>query len=210
MRLFVAIELDDQIRRRLAGQRDEWPLAGCHIRKSAAEHLHLTLKFLGMVEDDRVSAVCEGTESAARQMRPFDMRIYGAGCFPPRGRVRVLWAEVTSPLDVLASSFESLEHGLFERGFERENRPFSPHITLGRVAYDSTNGALRRSVAIARLGPLTQAVDSLTVMQSQLSPKGAQYTPVVKCKFGKVDQQRPARKRLDGEGGDCMRSGADS
>lgn len=184
MRLFVAIELSEELRRALRRTQDALRPKGPDVRWIPAEQLHLTVKFLGEVADRDVAGVSEAMVQAAAVSAPFDLELVKCGCFPERGAVRIVWAGAREAQGVLAGCVEQVEARLEPLGFPREQRAFAPHITMGRVKDDRSAGLLRRSVEACRIATMTQGVSSLTLMASKLSPKGSIYTPVIRAEFG--------------------------
>jgi 2'-5' RNA ligase len=176
VRLFIAIELEDRVKEALLGLQQSLGRFDRVVRWVTRDQMHLTLVFLGEVRDDRVPAVCEAVKRAADRSEPFELTFTGSGCFPPGGRVRVVWAGIEEPTGALlrcqAACAEELEAG----GFPRESRPYSAHLTLGRVRDDTTRGELRDHVGRIELAPLPQSVDAVHVVQSRLAPSGAQYS----------------------------------
>ncbi len=184
MRLFVAIELDHPVRRALEKAQEQLRRRSDAVRWVHPSLMHLTVRFLGDVADDRVPAVSEAIVAAARAAEPFAMTVGGCGCFPPRGAVRTVWAGVKEDTGCLAQCAEAVNRELETVGFEREPRPFSAHMTLGRVRDDRSGGKLRDTVVVQPLDDLDQQVESITLMSSVLSPKGPTYSAVSRAKLG--------------------------
>lgn len=176
IRAFLAIPLPDEVRtqtlelcRQLAGELPE-------VRWARAETLHLTLKFFPAIEEESLEKIGEVMLSVGRLATPFQVRMHGLGAFPNLGRPRVFWLgiEQDRPLRQLHQELD----GQLERiGIARDDdRPFAPHLTLGRA-----RGMLRDVGAI--LGPrqpgldLELPVDQLILYQSRLLPSGAQHLP---------------------------------
>lgn len=179
MRTFIAIELDDAIRQRLAAAQDRLRAAGCNVRWVKPEQMHLTLKFLGEIEEEAVDGVAAAMAAAAAGGKPFALTLAGLGAFPPRGAPRVVWAGAEEPSGTLAALHKRLEHQLARLGFERERRAYRPHLTLGRVKDPRGREQLRALIgegAGEAFG--TQAAGGLVHFRSVLSPQGATYTPL--------------------------------
>lgn len=139
------------------------------------DNLHYTLRFLGEIGADGLGRAGQAAHEAARKSRAFDAALGALGAFPNPRRARVIWAgmsEGAAPLEALA---RDLETELERRGFEREGRGFSAHLTLGRVrepGHDWTSDLAGATVAAgARF-----VVDRLLVVESQLDPRGSIYT----------------------------------
>ena len=185
MRCFVAIELPQAIQQQLAGlQKALTAAAGSGVKWSRADHIHLTLKFLGEVPDGDISAVCETVRQVAARYRPFDLEAAGAGCFPQRGAARVLWVGLKDVPATLIACQEELELALAELGFAVEDRPFHPHLTLGRVKDYRAGHEMRRSIEpYARFEAGSFQADALTVFESVLQRAGPVYTPLARCEL---------------------------
>jgi RNA 2',3'-cyclic 3'-phosphodiesterase len=154
-----------------------------------ADNLHLTLKFLGAVEVDRLDAVRAALDRAVHGVCAFDFAVEGLGAFPSLTRPRVIWAGIKDPSarrdrsaapsgrEALAELAERVERELTALGFAREARAFSPHITLGRVREPRPNPKLAAALDAARALVLGEVrVDRVCLMRSDLSPRGARYT----------------------------------
>jgi RNA 2',3'-cyclic 3'-phosphodiesterase len=188
LRLFVAIELpgawkmalaDLQQRMDLAMERDP-NLGAVRLRWVRPEVIHLTLKFLGEVEADRLAAIREHLERAVALPRGLSLGLAGAGAFSDREAPRVLWVSVDDgPSHGLASLAERIDVGLEGAGFPRERRPFRPHLTLCRLPDQLSPGQRRRCVEVATAVSLPAVdgfeVDSVSLMQSFLGAGGARY-----------------------------------
>ncbi len=179
MRLFVGCELDEALRARLTemGQRGEPSLDG--LRWVAPEAMHITLKFLGEVEDALVGEVTTALEKPLGDVPAFEALFQGLGRFPPRGALRVLWAGIKKGAAELVSLSKIVEAAMEPIGFDREKRPFSPHVTLARV---KRGARLRRIDELVREGKAavfgSQKVRHVSLIRSVLRPDGAVYTPV--------------------------------
>ncbi len=166
IRLFVAIELPDEVQERLAGLCAGVPGA----KWVKPENIHLTLRFIGEVPEDRFQDI----DAALGQIRApgFEVALDGVGCFPPRGRARVLWAGVTKN-GALAHLYDKVESALVRTGLEPEGRKFSPHVTLARLK-DAPMGRVHGFVAqnaLFQAAPFP--VHSFTLFSSFLSQSGA-------------------------------------
>ena len=178
MRLFVAIELSRDVKRRLANVQAGLGEFSRDVRWAKPEQMHLTLKFLGEVPDDRATEICEAAATVAAQSPPFEMQLSAAGCFPPRGRVRIVHLFLAEESGALLCCRDRCESAFENLGFEPEQRDFTPHLTVGRVREDRTDGRLRQAVEKLSVPPVAQPVDAICVIQSVLSSDGAQYANV--------------------------------
>ena len=184
MRLFVAIELDQALKRTLAKVQRRLEEFSRTVRWTRPEQMHLTLKFLGEVSDDEAGAVCAAAGRVARQVSPFDMKLTTCGCFPPGGAVRIVHLGLADAANALDRCHELCEEQYERIGFARERKPFRPHLTVGRARQDRTGGRLRQAVAETSCEAVAQAVSSISVVQSELLPGGARYTNLVRQELG--------------------------
>lgn len=166
IRLFVAIDLPAAIRSCLCGMARDLPGA----RPVPEEQLHLTLKFLGDVEQERLSPLTKALATIAAPS--FSLAMRGVGYFPPRGTPRVVWAGI-APQPGLDQLQARIEQALEQLGFAREARPFSPHITLARLK-TARPEALRQF--LARHGSYATepfAINGFSLYSSRLTSAGA-------------------------------------
>lgn len=182
MRLFVAVEIDERARQAADAVQQRLQKAldsTVTVRWVSPENLHLTVRFIGHVDEARAPEVI-AVLAAPLDIAPFDIELGGCGAYPPRAAPRVLWIGVTQGLPSLASMHDAFNQRLRTFGFEPEARPFSAHLTLARVK-DAPRGAGRAvGEALNRVtAPATRVhVTRATVFQSHLSPKGPRYAPV--------------------------------
>lgn len=181
MRIFYAVELPAEVRRRAAEHIARVGRAAPNLPASvakweSAEKLHITLKFLGEIEPGDAAEVSRAATRTACTMSPFGVSIEGAGAFPPRGLLRVLWLGVTDPSSKLAQLRQRLEDECAERDFAREARAFHPHLTLARLRVPHEAVALAQLHAAAGFAAAPFTVTELVVMQSELTSTGSRYT----------------------------------
>jgi RNA 2',3'-cyclic 3'-phosphodiesterase len=180
LRLFIAIELGAEWTDALASTQDALRgqgLAG--LRWVRPEGIHLTLKFLGNVDQQRVDAITEAMGEAARAIRPFDLTLGALGTFGPAARPRVLWCGVSGDLQALTRLWQATERHIAPMGFPSDHDRFAPHLTLARVQ-DDTPAERRSSIAPMLARHKAPAAGSLHVsevslMQSMLDRGGARY-----------------------------------
>jgi 2'-5' RNA ligase len=149
----------------------------------APDNLHLTLKFLGGVDAERLEAVATALTAAAAGSTVFDLVVRGLGAFPSPTRPRVLWAGVDEGRAAAATLARGVDDALAALGFEREARAFAPHVTLGRVRVPRP--APRLAEALAAGGHFgRQPVASVALMRSDLSSRGARYSELATAPLG--------------------------
>ena len=186
MRTFIAIDLDEGIRRRLVDVQERLRGVAPRVRWVRPEGLHVTLKFLGEIDEEMVEPVTAVVAEAAEGIAPFQVRVAGLGAFPPRGAPRVLWAGVDDPAGQLATIHRRIDRGLAPLGFERERRRFHPHVTLGRAKDRRADPGLRTTLdglCDHELG--VQAVAEIVLFHSILDPTGAVHNPLRRHPLGR-------------------------
>jgi 2'-5' RNA ligase len=181
MRTFIAIELPSEIKSALASLQTELRRAGADVSWTRPENIHLTLKFLGEVDERRIGEVEKVCVASAAEFQPFTLRLNETGVFPNARQPRILWAGLAGEIEKTAEMRKRLDDGLALIGFEREEKDFRPHLTIGRV---KSNGKIRELFAIAgarQVPALSFVVTEIVLMKSELHPAGARYTPMAKA-----------------------------
>ncbi len=181
MRVFIAIELPDNIKTALAALQTELRQVRAAVSWTRLESLHLTLKFLGAVEAQQLPAITQACVDAKHGVQPFAVSIKNTGGFPNLQQPRVLWVGLAAGIAELRAIHRRLDHHLHTLGFEKEARAFNPHLTLGRVKSLENIPAVAARLLAYPLPELSFQVHELVVMQSQLHQAGAIYTPLARC-----------------------------
>jgi 2'-5' RNA ligase len=182
IRTFVAIELTDALHGALADAQTQFKRdrAARFVRWVAPDNIHVTLKFLGAVDADRMSALQRALADACVGIAPFTLTIDGAGAFPNLRRPNVVWIGARGQIEIAAHLSQKIDAACAALGFARAERPFAPHLTLGRVKRDASPserqlvGAMIENVKIGDLGELR--VERVSVMKSELKPTGSVYS----------------------------------
>jgi 2'-5' RNA ligase len=183
-RLFIAIELPDEVRLALRRMQTRLKQADREaiIRWTNADGIHLTLKFLGETPATQEAAIRRALYEAAQGHASFALELASMGCFPNTRRPRVVWAGVNGALDALSALRDAVERTVAPLGFPTGTRPFSPHLTLGRVRQGASPTALAAlGTRIDQAGecePVGWQVTGLSLMRSDLRPTGAVYSQV--------------------------------
>jgi 2'-5' RNA ligase len=184
VRAFVALELPEEARAFCAAAitraRSALGPEGQAVHWVDPAAIHLTLKFLGSVSSERVAEIVDRLAREVAGSRPFQLVVGGLGLFPNQRAPRVIWLALLGDLATLAACQERVESATVPLGFPREKRPFQPHLTLGRVRDGSIPAQLAAIGRLATGWPSGVSppfpVTSISLMQSHLSPRGAQYT----------------------------------
>jgi|WetSurMetagenome_2_1015567.scaffolds.fasta_scaffold39050_4 RNA 2',3'-cyclic 3'-phosphodiesterase len=191
MRTFIAIPLPDEIHQKLAELiRNVREQNNHFVRWVNAENIHLTLKFLGEVDSEKIPAITQSILETAQQSDPFDLQVKQTGAFPNLKRPRIFWVGV-SQLEKLKTLQELLEIKMAKLGFEIEKRPFSPHLTLGRVneraSHEELESTVKKISSLETVDLGIVHVDTIKLFKSELSSKGSLYTPLFTAKLSKLE-----------------------
>jgi 2'-5' RNA ligase len=158
---------------------------GTEVKWVEPENLHVTLLFLGEVPLEAVPVVCRAVAATAARYGAFPMTIEGTGCFPNPRRPRVLWVGIGQGLQEVCALHDGLEGPLLELGcYRREEREYTPHITLGRVKSDRPTERLTAALAkYATWKGGETSVGEVLVLSSELSSRGPVYTVLSRAKL---------------------------
>jgi RNA 2',3'-cyclic 3'-phosphodiesterase len=184
VRLFVAVDLDDNARAAIGAEQKRIAAALGEGRSAVtwvqSDRMHLTLVFLGEVEEMRVPAVVEAIRRHV-EAQPFEVVLENIGMFPPRGAPRAVWLGVSDGARQLSDLRDEIAARVGRLNIELESRPFRPHLTLGR--WRASRSADRRRVLTAvKPGQLARlTVDGATLYQSRLSSSGPAYTALARA-----------------------------
>ena len=179
IRAFIAIELPDTVKEFLADTSSRLKKCGADVKWVRTNGIHLTLKFLGYVDVDLIPIIERDLRLVFAEQKPFSLQLSGLGAFPGLARPRVFWAGLDDPESVTPRLASRVDETLDPLGFQREKRPFTPHLTLGRVRSNKNCGdlieAVRQSMDIS--GP-TFIADHAVLFESILKPSGAEYSVI--------------------------------
>lgn len=185
MRLFVAVDLDEQVRRAAArvtrALRDRFERSETYaVSWVAPDNLHLTLRFLGEVDE------AQGRRVQQAMAPPFDVpafhvEVSGVGAFPPSGSLRVIWLGIRDGVDGLGRLHDEVARRLEPFDFRADERPYRAHLTIGRFRVPAP-ARVRDMLDVPEVTPVGRcSIRHVTLYRSQLSPKGAIYTPLVRA-----------------------------
>jgi len=180
LRVFIAVEIPLDTRKVILEEtRLLRSAVGSLIRWVPLENMHLTLKFIGEVSPTSVDLLTQMLTAEVKGCPAFQAQVGSLGAFPSARRARVIWVGIQAP-PRLASLQHGIEGAAARLGFEAETRPFSPHLTIGRVRQQASSGELgqiRTALEATRVGDLgTVNVDAIHLFKSDLQPGGAVYT----------------------------------
>ncbi len=184
IRTFVAIDLPRAIQGGLAQFVQILQRANAPVSWVKPDRIHLTLKFLGDVHEDRIPSLCDALQTVSDGARPFSIQPAGCGAFPSIKQMRVVWVGLRGDVEPLRSLQARVEESLKPLGFEPEDRPFRAHLTVGRVKGSQRARVLQQAL-LDNQSFSTEAFDvtELVLYKSELRPEGAQYTPLCRAAF---------------------------
>lgn len=178
-RTFIAITLAEPVIAALLKAQEKLAAVGADARWVDRDNLHLTMKFLGQVDDRHVNEVCDLAARAAGAVEPFDFDVCGLEAVPPSGQLRMVWAGIEEPTGRLERLHDELDTLFAGLGFQEENRLFRPHLTLGRLKTGKNVPQLRSAVREFHNTDFgVSPADELVVFSSQLTSEGPIYTPL--------------------------------
>ncbi len=190
VRTFICIEIPADIRRRIEELQRTLRSLDAQASWVRVQNIHLTLKFLGDVERGRIETVTEAVADAALETCPFEIEIGGAGAFPSPKNPRVLWVGLVRIADELRQLHRTVENNLARSGFARDEKKFSPHLTIARLRSLRNAALLAEKLIATGFAPESFLAREVIVMRSELSSAGSIYTPLAIIKLGNIDQPR--------------------
>lgn len=179
MRTFIALEISEEIREVLAQIESHLKYAGADVKWVTPGNIHLTLKFLGEVDEGRIEKIKAILDKIGKQTKPFEITIKDIGAFPKIDLPRVIWVGLDKGAAESAELAKRIEDELSKLGFDKEDRPFTAHLTIGRVRSPKNKLALKermQSLSFELKARSSKIVSSVTLFQSALTPSGSIYT----------------------------------
>jgi len=184
MRSFVAIPLNAEIISRIEKAQRELKTLSADVKWVNPTSIHLTLKFLGNIEEGDIEKIAQGIQQGIRGFQPWIAAVKNMGAFPSLKNPRVVWIGIDDPGGQLIELQNHVEKEMENLGFEKEERAFSPHLTLGRVRSPKGKDELVKYLVDEReqiFGEIK--VDRVILFKSELRPSGAVYTPLKELLF---------------------------
>ena len=175
-RSFIAIDLSENIRNFLGALSQELNkhLSKGDVRWVQPDNIHLTLRFLGETENDKLDLITKGMDYSAGHIEPFDLVLGKLGCFPSAKRPRVIWVGFQNNIEGLSSLQSSLEEKIVALGWKPEGRKYHPHLTLGRVK--NSPAVVKAQLPWGReIGNRRIEARAIALYESRLRPSGAEY-----------------------------------
>jgi 2'-5' RNA ligase len=192
MRLFTALELPRAVKDAAGQVQAGLKSSGADVKWVGPQGMHLTLKFLGEVDETLLPGVTRALETACRGRAALELELRGCGAFPGRGRPQVVWLGLGGQVEELAALAGAVDAAMAALGFDPERRPFRAHLTLGRVRRRGKGRKPPSSAPLSRAlagvadyrGPSFRA-QRAALIKSTLTPRGAVYDPLRVIELGR-------------------------
>ena len=175
IRVFIAVALLPDVKQELTRVADVLATRAPEgsVRWVKPDLIHITLCFLGQTAVSDLNAITQIMDNAVEKQSPLKLHLHGTGCFPNAYRPRVIWVGLSGQMPELAMFKRELDMGLVPLGWEMEKRPFTPHLTLGRV---KSAGKLRGVSWDVEMEEVVVGITAVHLIESQLTPQGPIYT----------------------------------
>jgi len=179
-RIFIAIDISEQARKAAAEHIEYLRNADRDVRVGweKAEKLHITLKFLGDVDEPRIATLGVAIQQIASRFHPFKLELSDTGVFPNARQPRILWLGIVNTDDQLKTLAASIESACEKLGFAAEDRQFKPHLTIARVREPQKGRQLAAMHLNSDFGSVGFTVRKIVIYESKLGPAGSVYTPI--------------------------------
>jgi 2'-5' RNA ligase len=179
IRTFLAVDVGTEVRKRAAALQQQLARTGVEVKWVAPDQMHLTLLFLGDVNELDLVKVCRAVKEVAATEPPFPLRVAGVGAFPNNRRPKILWGGVTDGADALRRIYGALEARLIDLGvYRKEDRDYTPHLTLGRLKADGGEDLAKELPKLMAWDGGRAVVDEVLVYSSELRRDGPEYAVI--------------------------------
>ena len=176
IRLFIALETPKDVRAQIVQIQRHLRESGADVRWEPEEKLHATLKFLGNTSDEKLQPIIHALEVVSQRHSRCTITYVNLGSFPTSRSPRVVWIGIEDPSEALRALFLDIDESMAGLGFERETRPFHPHLTLGRVKGARNLGRLLAMFKTVTFQSQPVIVPEIALVRSDLRPSGSVYT----------------------------------
>ncbi|MBN1526762.1 MAG: RNA 2',3'-cyclic phosphodiesterase [Candidatus Omnitrophica bacterium] len=184
MRTFIAIDISDEIRDALRQVQSHLKYAGANVKWVEPHNIHLTLKFLGDIDEKKAEEIKQVLDNIGKSISAFDITIKDIGAFPKMEFPRVVWVGLDKGTEESKRLAQAVDDGLSKIGFQKEERPFAAHLTVGRVKSPMNKDKLKAKIKDCQ-SPASSPhrISSVILFQSTLTPSGPIYTKLHEVKL---------------------------
>ncbi|MEZ5425469.1 MAG: RNA 2',3'-cyclic phosphodiesterase [Pyrinomonadaceae bacterium] len=178
-RLFIALEIPKPAQKQLAEytKKLKREFSDLKVGWEKEEKLHINLKFLGDVNENKISELIDLIGGLSQRFSGFNLRVEGTGVFPNKKRGRVLWLGIFDEGNDLLKINNELEGKCQKIGFVREKKPFRPHVTIARIRKPFSNSPLVKKHLKNEYEPVEFSAQTISLIESRLLPTGSVYYP---------------------------------
>jgi 2'-5' RNA ligase len=181
IRTFIAVNLDLEIKEYLTSLQTNLNIPESKIKWVVKDNLHLTMKFLGYISLEQTELIKSELKEITSRYSPFIIRLSSnIGVFPAYKMPRIIWIGIKEGISELKELYNSIENKLSNKGFLREDKDFSGHITIGRVKFIRDKNNFIQILKRIEVSNFTQEVGSIDLMESKLTPSGPIYSIAAK------------------------------
>ncbi|MBU0468426.1 MAG: RNA 2',3'-cyclic phosphodiesterase [Candidatus Omnitrophica bacterium] len=176
IRTFIAVNINDAILNEINKAQEHFKKIDCDVQWVKTLNMHLTLKFLGEIEQKSVTKVIEKLEFLTKHIRSIQTKLSQLGAFPKIEKPKVIWAGLEDNANEIADLVEAIDNTLGKEGFKKEDHSFKPHVTIGRIRSLKNVSALAKELKDYSLAPnICQEIKEIKLIKSTLTPKGPIY-----------------------------------
>jgi RNA 2',3'-cyclic 3'-phosphodiesterase len=185
LRCFIAIEIPETIKKSIAAIIDNLKKSDSEVKWVSEENIHITLQFLGETEESLIPDIKGALYKILAPYSPFYIKIADVGCFPSGRRPRVIWVGIKESQSLI-NLYKDVSNEMVKFGYQKEERGFNPHVTIGRVKSIRNMREL-----LSRLDELKVTdfpdfeAQNIKLMKSELKPSGAKYYSLAEIPFGR-------------------------
>jgi RNA 2',3'-cyclic 3'-phosphodiesterase len=184
-RIFLALDVGPAVRTAATTMQRTLAATGVAVKWVDPATMHLTLVYLGDIDDRDLAEVCKLAKHAVAKLPEFKVAVGGLGAFPTPRRPKILWADITAGREEIANLFLALEVPLSAAGlYRKEDRPYTPHLTLGRVTDDAADALATEIPRLAAWSAGSFPVEEVLVLQSEIRRGGPEYSVVGRVNLG--------------------------
>ncbi len=189
LRCFIAIEIPESIKRSISDLIDSLKKSGAEVKWTAYENMHITLQFLGETDESLIPVIKETLGKILAPYAQFYIKITGVGCFPSGRRPRIIWVGMEES-QTLINLYKDIADGMVKFGYQKEERGFTPHVTIGRVkSHKNMNELLKRIDEVKTTRFSDFQAQHITLMKSELKPSGAKHYSLAEIPFGRRNKE---------------------
>ena len=183
IRLFIALSIQPEVKTNLDTIITDLKSKGGKVKYVNPNNIHLTIKFLGNTEESKVDRIISQLDNAANNISPILSNLTKLGGFPNLKNPRVIWVDIEKNREQIINLGKTVDTALTEIGFDKDTKPFTPHLTLGRVKDNNGLNSLTDFIQQYKFNEIPLLFNSLSLIQSTLTQKGPYYKTLHKINF---------------------------